>query len=52
MINIYFPCWIYITNLCSLIALLSYSYLTILIYLYIISRITICKCKMIKMCSI
>nr|DAQ53067.1 MAG TPA: hypothetical protein [Caudoviricetes sp.] len=52
MINIYFPCRINVANLCSLVILPSYSYFTTLIYLYIISRITISKCKMIKMCSI
>nr|DAX50662.1 MAG TPA: hypothetical protein [Caudoviricetes sp.] len=52
MINIYFPRRINVTNLCNLNTLLSYCYLTTLIYLYIISRITISKCKMIKMCSV
>nr|DAX58393.1 MAG TPA: hypothetical protein [Caudoviricetes sp.] len=52
MINIYFPCWVNVTNFCNLNTLLSYSYLTILINLYVVSRISICKCKMIKMCSI
>nr|DAE75629.1 MAG TPA: hypothetical protein [Caudoviricetes sp.] len=52
MINIYFPCRINITNLCNLNTFLSYCYLTVLINLYVVRRISISKCKMIKMCSI
>nr|DAJ27677.1 MAG TPA: hypothetical protein [Crassvirales sp.] len=52
MINVYFPCRINITNLCSLNNLLSYSYFSTLINLHTIRGITISKCKIIKMCSI
>nr|DAV74027.1 MAG TPA: hypothetical protein [Bacteriophage sp.] len=52
MINVYFPCRINIANLCSLINFSPYSYFTILINLYIVSRTAISKCKVIKVCSI